>query len=150
MSESESDGDDEAVDMSARLSAMLKPVNKKQKKTVKRIDVLEGLVATLTARVDEAVPAMRRAVDACVAESSERVERLTVGVAQCAQKTQLELLRQEVAQSAARERAAIDEMKARSAAQEMLLQSLHDAPLAGTLTQPRSAAAGTGTGRRLY
>lgn len=124
VSDSGASDEDDAADFQAQVSHLLSPIIKKQKRTEKALRGLEAIVAQLKSNSDEQLPCLRKEVTTHSVEHTSRYERTQAELAQCASKTSVEVLRQEIEASESRLRSALDEQRGTSAAQELVLQGL--------------------------
>ena len=124
LSDSDSGAEDDAADFQAQVSHLLSPIIKKQKRTEKALRSLEAVVSHLKGISEDQLPNLRKEVTTQSVETNSKLERVQAELAQCASKTSVEVLRQEVASTEQRLRAALDEQRGKTAAQELVLQGL--------------------------
>jgi len=116
--------EDHTVDVAAQLSTLLKPFNKKMKAMARRMEDAESQLKRLESQQADELPALRSAMADQASSSNTKLQALQGELAQCAGKTAVELAKQEATQAEQKVRAALDEVRARNAAQEMLMHGL--------------------------
>lgn len=124
MGSDDSGDEDDAAGIQAQVAQMLGPLQTKLKKAQKKIDKLEATVEELKKVGEESLPKVRQEMTSASSDASARLERIQAEVATLATKTSLEIVREETGASESRMKKQLDEQRSKTAAQELLIQSL--------------------------